>query len=278
MTVFLYDTKRRVELTLREFPSGVTTWNLPMNSNDFRLFKDVQNDVEFVIRNADRKPINMMGRTAKINLFDQKTNQLLHQQELKVINEAKGICKLVLLPDVTSDWYLQVYSYSVQVTNVDGSTHMLYMNTYESQTGFFELAQGPIFDPQPSVEIPYEALSQTSEEIDGVDTSILVTSALQGSLQRNNTSGVHTLVAFLDNFSGKIRIQGSLEPSVPTEWNWFDIEVKEYDHETSTVSFTFEANLMWARVWIYNRFDQPESLPFVLPADEGKITKLVFRN
>jgi hypothetical protein len=278
MTVFLYDKKRRVELTLREFPSGVVNWNLPMNSNDFRVFKDVQNDVEFVVRNADRKPVNMMGRSAKINLFDQKTNTLLHQQDLKVINEAKGICKLVLLPDVTADWFLQTYSYSVQVTNVDGSTHLLYMDTFESQTGFFELAQGPIFDPQPSIEIPYEALSQTSEEIDGVDTSIRVSSALQGSLQRNNTSGVHTLVATLDNFSGKIRIQGSLEPSTPTESNWFDIEIKEYDHQTSTEAFTFEANLMWVRVWVYNRFEQLDEMPQPLPADLGKITKIAFRN
>jgi hypothetical protein len=278
MTVFLFDKKRRVELTLREFPSGVVNWNLPMNSNDFRVFKDVQNDIEFVVRNADRKPVNMMGRTAKVNFFDQKTSQLLFQQELKVIDEAKGICKLILLPDVTADWFLQTYSYSVQVTNVDGSTHMLYMDTFESQTGFFELAQGPIFDPQPSVEIPYEALSLTNAEIDGLDTSIRVSSALEGSLQRNNTSGVHTLVAFLDNFSGHFKIQGSLEPSVPTELNWFDIEVREYDHQTSTEAFTFEGNFMWVRVYLINKYEQLEFNPYVLPADEGKITKLVFRN
>ena len=68
MTVFLYDTRRKVELTLRESPSGVVNWNLPMNTNDFRVFKDVYNSIEFVVRNTDRKPINMMGRSAEINL------------------------------------------------------------------------------------------------------------------------------------------------------------------------------------------------------------------
>jgi len=247
-----------------------------MNSNDFRIFKDVQNDVEFVIRNADRKPVNMMGRSATVNFFDQRTNTLLHRQALTVVNEAKGICKLVLLPDVTEDWFLQDYSYSVQVTNVDGSTHMLYTNTAEMQRGYFELAQGPIFDPRPSTEILYSELTPVGDRIDNNDTTLRVTSALPGSLQRNNTSGLHTLVAFLDNFTGTMTIQGSVEPSVPTENNWFDIEIKQYDHATLSDALTFEANLMWVRVVVLNTYEQ--SFAEQLPKDQGKITKLVFRN
>jgi hypothetical protein len=158
MTVFIYDIKRLVQLVLRE-SGGSTNWNLPMNSNDFRVFKDVQNAIEFVVRNTDRKPINMMGRTAAINFYDQRTNKLMWSSALQVINDAKGICKLVIQPDVTSDWNLGSYSYSVTVTNVDGSVHMLYTDQDESQRGFFELRQGPIFDPRPSTVITYDQLT-----------------------------------------------------------------------------------------------------------------------
>ena len=277
MTVLLYDKKRIVELTLRE-SSSITTWNLPMNSNDFRIFKDVQNDVQFVVRNADRKPVNMIGRTAQINLFDQRAGRLLHQQDLIILDEAKGICQLILISDVTEDWLLQTYSYSVQVTNLDGSTHMLYTDIAESQKGFFELAQGPIFDPRPSYEVTYDALFPTNIGSNSdTFTSVRLSSAFPGAAQRGNTSGLHTAVAFLDNFTGLLKIQISLEEASPTDISWFDVETSSYDHQTSIESFTFEANAMWVRFWVVNSYEQNPDIP-VLTSDQGSITKLVFRN
>ena len=276
MTVVLYDKKRIIELTFGE-SYDARTWNLPMNSNDFRIFKDVQNDVEFVVRNTDRKPVNLAGRTAKINLFDQNTGTLLHQQELIVTDELKGYCRLVLLPDVTADWFLQTYSYSVQVTNENGATFMLYTDQAQSQTGFFELAQGPIFDPRPSYEVEYDNLSTTDIWINNNDTLIRYSSAFPGSLQRNNTTGVHTVAAYLNNFTGTFKIQGALDIAVPLETSWFDIEVNQYDHLTSIETWTFEANLNWVRFWLINRYDQTNGQP-VLESDVGSISKIVLRN
>jgi len=275
MTVFLYDTRRKVELTLRESPSGVVNWNLPMNTNDFRVFKDVYNSIEFVVRNTDRKPINMMGRSAEINLYDQRTSKLLHNTPLKVINEAKGICTLEIAPDITSDWFLQTYSYSVVVTNADGTRHMLYVDQNESQRGFFELMQGPSFDPHPSFEISWEQFSLTSEYIDSNHTSLRYSTAFPGSMQRNNTSGLHTLVAYFNNFSGTLKIQGSVEDGSPTLNDWYDIKVLELDKKTGVEAVSFEANLMWVRFWVLNKADNQDA---PLESIEGEITKLVFRN
>ena len=277
MTVLLYDRQRLVELTLRD-SGGVMTWNLPMNSNDFRIFKDVQNDVDFYVRNSDRKPVSMIGRTATINFFDQRAERLLHQQDLIVTNDAKGYCRLILSPDVTEDWLLQTYSYSIQVTNLDGSVHMLYTDIAESQRGFFELAQGPIFDPRPSFEVTYDNLFPTNIGSNSQTfTSVRISSAFPGAAQRGNTSGLHTAVAFLDNFSGILKIQVSLEEASPTDISWFDVEMGSYDHQTSVESFTFEANAMWVRFWVVNNYEQNPDVP-VLASDVGSITKLVFRN
>lgn len=274
MTVFLYEVKRKVELTLREF-GGTVNWNLPMNTNDFRVFKDVYNSIEFVVRNTDRKPINLMGRSAEINFYDQRTSKLLHNTKLKVINEAKGICKLEIAPDVTADWFLQTYSYSVVVTNADGTRHMLYVDQNESQRGFFELAQGPKFDPLPSYEVTYGQLTETNELVNNVQTTFRHSTAFPGSLQRNNTSGLHTVVAYLKNYSGTLKIQASVEDGVPVESDWYDLKVLEFDKKTGLETISFEANLMWVRFWLHNESDD---LDEVLESNKGEITKLVFRN
>lgn len=271
MTVFLYETKRKVELTLRE-SGGSVNWNLPMNTNDFKVFKDVFNNIEFVVRDTDRKPINMMGRSAEITLYDHRTSRSLWVQPLKVVNEARGICRLTITPDVTEDWYLQTYSYSVTVTDADQSYHMLFVDANESQRGFFQLVQGPRFDPQPSYEITAFKPEQAGADD---DLHYLMSSALPGALQRGSASGLHTAVAYLNNFSGTLEIQGSVEEGSPTEEEWYVVETRTYDHQSGLDAFNFVANLNWVRFRITNRYAADE---FTLDVNKGEITKLVFRN
>jgi len=274
MTVFLYEVKRKVELTLRE-SAGTVNWNLPMNSNDFRVFKDSHNTIEFVVRNTDRKPINLMGRSVQINLYDQRTSKLMFNSKLRITNEAKGIAVLDITPDVTADWFIQTYSYSVVVTNSDGSRHMLYVDEHEGQRGFFELSQGPKFDPFPSYEVEWEALMQTAETPNNTRTSYRYSSAFPGSLQRNNTAGLHSAVVYLENFSGELKIQGSVEEGDPAESDWYDIQVLEFDKTTGLQNVSWEANLMWVRFFVRSNGDNHYD---ALDVNTGKITKLVFRN
>jgi hypothetical protein len=277
MTVFLYDMKRRVELTLRE-TGGSMNWNLPMNTNDFRVFKDVQNTIEFVVRNTDRKPINMMDRTAKILFYDQRLNKLLWTKALRVINEAKGICKLIIEPDVMADWLLQTYSYQVVVTNPDGGVQMLYVDANESQRGFFELLQGPKFEPLASQTVTYEQLMPMMVTPNDTRVSYRITSAIPGSLQTGNTGGIHTIAAYLENFTGRLVIQGSVETGTPSDWDWYDIQTHTFDHESGLRGFSLDANLSWIRARVYNANDQDPTSTVTLPSDQGKIAKLVFRN
>lgn len=279
MTVFLIDKKRKVELTLRE-TGGSINWNLPMNTNDFRVFKDVQNTIEFIVRDTDRKPVNMMGRQATINFYDQRLDKLLWTSSLKVINEARGICRLNIEPDVMADWYLQTYSYQVVVTNVDGSSHMLYVDANEAQRGYFELAQGPRFEPYASRTVQYSDLTPVNVTPQDQRIAYRISGAIPASLQTGNTGGVHTIAAYLDNFTGKIVIQGSVEDGTPGGFDWFDIETHEFNHESSPPpqAFTVVANLTWIRVCVYNSNDETLNPGDVLPKDLGKVTKLVFRN
>jgi len=255
-----------------------------MDSNDFRIFKDVTNTLEFVVRDTDRKPINMMGRTAQITMYDQRNNEMMWQAPLKVINDTKGLCQLNITPDVTSDWYLATYSYSVTVQNLDGSVHMLYVDQHEGQQGFFELCQGPSFEPSDSQTLTSSDLPALQggswtfvQEGTDDDLHYLYSSALPGSMKRHNFSGLHTVAVFFENFSGTLLVQGSVEEGTPTDGDWYEIETRHYDHKTGSDHFNILANLQWVRFRLWNRyFDDGSGM--ILDTNKGRLVKLVYRN
>ena len=273
MTVFLYDVKRRLDMTLRD-SGGSINWNLPMDTTDFKLHKDVKNSIEFVVRNTDRKPVSMVGRTAKITLFDHRTDQIILTSDLKVVNDLKGIVQFNVTPDQMDILSLGTYSYTVMVTDLDGSVRSLYVDQNESVRGFVEVKDGPNPSPRPSIEIDFSTMTPITEG--EPEQTHYITSALQGSVKTGNTSGQHTVAVYLSEFTGKLWIQGSLEEGVPDLSDWFDIDidgvtVQQFRNESGIRTFMFEANLEWVRIKVL-----PDTT--VSPGNENQIKKIIFRN
>jgi hypothetical protein len=276
MTVFLYHIKRKIELTLRENRVN-NNWNLPMDNNEFRVFRDVKNAIEFVVRDTDRKPINLMGKNLFITIYDFRTGKFVDKMALEVMDEAKGICRMVFQPEFMEGWFLQTYAYQISVMDPDLSERLLYVDANESHQGIFELTQGPVFEPSGTFAITADQLTSVIERPNDVVTSYLYSGAIPGSNQTNNASGVHTVVAYLDNFTGTFSIQGSLAEESPDDGEWYEIETHTYNHNTSTQGYTFEANLNWLRVKVYNQYDQNDYGQPPLEADLGSVTKITFR-
>lgn len=77
-------------------------------------------------------------------------------------------------------------------------------------------------------------------------------------------SGMHTVSMSLNNFTGRIYIQGSLIDN-PTENDWFNIQLNnnsyiQYNNQTLTDSYTFLVNMTWIRVKIDRTYLDPQPL------------------
>lgn len=75
--------------------------------------------------------------------------------------------------------------------------------------------------------------------------------AVPGDSYYGYTDGIHTVAVYGRNFTGRIRIQGTLATQ-PTEDDWFDILLggipyKDYTNFTGVEGFTFTANLVFLR-------------------------------
>ena len=93
---------------------------------------------------------------------------------------------------------------------------------------------------------------KTTTMLQNTGTNLNVTGdAVPGDSYYGYTDGIHTVAVYGQDFSGRIKIQGTLS-SAPSESDWFDILLsgipyKDYKNFTGVEGFTFTANLVFLR-------------------------------
>jgi hypothetical protein len=275
MSIMIYKTKRRVELVIRR--DANLSWNLPMNSNDFKIYKGLRNPIEFLIRDADRKPLDVTGKTITLVMYDQKTDTNLFTGIATSVNPTTGYCQFVITPDIIESWSPAVYRYTVVLTDAT-LEYPLYTDTNERFSGSFLLEQGVAFVPRDSETVTYDSLSLTSTYVSYLNLqTIRYSSPLPGSVPVGNYSAISTVVANFQNYTGSFEIQGSLDIGSPDEGSWFTIQTYNYDHHTAVENYTFTHNTQWIRFWLINSNDNNNNQP-VLDADVGNVPTIVLRS
>lgn len=261
-SVNLYQIPQVVQTT----QAGAVGVNSPTNKVDFDLSKNVHNEIEFLVKDIDQKPINLRNKTLIIYIVDQDKNTVMLQRELQTINEMRGHCRLTLAPQDTVAWETGYYQYSIMVQRADGTQILVHNNLGRSNGSYLHLLQGPLPKPTPAVETTNFYIQTWGIPL----VEYKVTGSMLGAAQQDNRSGRHTGVIYTQGFTGKVMVQASLENTVPnslTEWFNVDDAVLEFDNHTGLKHIEFAGNYMWVR--------------FVIASAEtntGKVEKVVFKN
>lgn len=248
----LFKFKEYVQLwqTDRGFPNI----NGPMIQYNTKIYKGATNTIDFVVRNNDRKPVNLAGY--QVDALIQRTEQpeLLLVKSVIMTQETAGKCQLVLLPGEIETWLGGFYRYSIRLTDATGKQQFLYTDVNRGTLGQFELIEGLELALSPSIEILSKDF--TPIPFGEVDNS-WATGALPGDAQENKSNGMHTVVAYTSkDFLGEFWIQGSLNTSAPQQGDWFDIQISptpgpfQYTSKSSPAirCFNFTGNYYWIRM------------------------------
>lgn len=260
--IFLLQQKTKLHLSFQDVLSN--NWNLPMDSNDFSVYKQSTNVIEFVIRNSDRKPINLVGKTLDIVIVDNRDKRLIIKKPLTIVDPIKGLTKLILLPTETVDWDIEYLGYTVRINNEDGTTNMLYLNQTSAIHGTITVIPGSYPGPKETIETSDFFIYSTYSPYN----KYYCTDNLPGNIQTDNRSGIHSFAAYLDNFSGSIYINGSLDiqpPVVPDQW--FNLYENEYTEYTGILPLEIIANLNWVK-FVFKSIDD----------NNLGVKKVMFRN
>lgn len=219
--------------------------NYPMDRSDFRLIRGVQNEIQFFVKDIDRKPAGpSYFASAAINIVDPATDTLLMTRNLTLVDANTARYQLTILPAEMDNWPLGSLRWSLTATRSDNTTVMLWTGQNYSPYSTLQLTEGPT--PGPSAPSVF-AWADFSQLVNGSYYS----SALKGAAQNGFTNGMQTFVCNFDGFTGTIRIDGSLaaQPmNTDASTDWFAVQTETYNDMSGSVSLNVSGNYTWMRM------------------------------
>lgn len=260
MPIRIFEIPQVVNLIFPESTTGEgpILMNYPANRTDFRLILGVTNNVEFFVRDIDRKATTVAGRSFTIRITDPASNRLLLTQGLTVTIAEQALLRLTIGPDEMEDWPLGALRWSVTCDLGEGNEVMLWSDQDYTHYSELLLVEGPF--PGPIDPIVSEGANLLHRD------GFIWTGASPGPVTVGRPGSVASFQITLTNFTGSITVQASLESQPDSgDENWFDVDTYDYhDAFTGDDGFTFSTNHNWFR------------LKFT--STQGNIVRVLFRN
>lgn len=150
MPVVLYDIKQRVTMIQRAAgPLPVNHWDrsMDLDNADFRIYKGVDNKIEFLLRNTDRKPVSLVGGAVEIVFTDRTTGEVIYREYCRVVDEQRGMAVLTLSPTDVEPFPDGAIRYSGLVTDSDGHQTLLFVDQNQKATAFCYVMASPVQAP-----------------------------------------------------------------------------------------------------------------------------------
>jgi len=279
--LFLF--REYVQLCLTE--GNAKNINLPMIQYNTKIYKGVSNTIDFIVRNNDRTPVNLVGYQIEAVIQRVSQPEVLIEKSVVALDETAGKATLILTYGEIEDWLAGFYRYAIRLTDVNGRTRYLYTDVNRSTYGDFELIEGMSSGLIPAMQIL--AKDFTPYPHGQYYQNVWSTGALIGDSQENQSNGMHTIVAYTTNFTGEFWIQASLSTNAPQEMDWFDVPMTNtsyplirnvypvdtpyhfyyrIDWNPSIQVYNFTGNYYWARALFKND-----------PLNKGTFDKILYK-
>lgn len=288
----------REYIQLVQVDRNVQLVNWPMIQYDTKIYQGVTNVLDFVVRNNERRPINLSGTEMWVIISNQETGEILARKDAEVTSALEGKARLVLEPYEIEDWPVGYYDYSVSTNVGTDQTFLLFTDINKSTTGYFELFPGVIGGISKATEILASQFTQTP--VGNADDIMYVSGAYPGDAQSNRANGQHTVAVYQTRWLGKFFIQASLSNDSPLPSEWFYVPLTNgpdpmytFDRTNnsgdSPTLFNFSGNYYWVRfgylpVWSplvgYNGEYDPINVNeyATLVVNDGVFHKVLFKN
>jgi hypothetical protein len=236
-----------------------TTVNAPINYRFLKLFRGLDNEFFFFVKNQDRKPIMLQGVTVNASLVSRETKSKIVSKKCQVTDYELGSISLTItsgeIAALTQGLFDLVFTY----TNERGLTLPLFCDQNMRPNYTVEVSEE-------AADIPLTtAATSNFMMLNGYYTSDL----LPSSGYFNKLNSLVTIAVYATNYTGLFYIQGAIAEN-PTEDDWFNItlgthtdEFYPYTNFSGIDPWTFRTNIKYVRA----RFT----------ADQGTVDKLVIR-
>lgn len=238
--------------------TGFITEYRPVYTRQLKVYRGIDNVLDFKLLNADQKPVNLTGYTPKFQAFDEN-RQLVIEHDGTIVNAAKGLFKVTVTDQDTINLLQQYLSYNIHLVDANSDAVITYSSAFFENQGTIYLSSSAFPGPRGT-----HSVSQFMEVT--TDTAYWISEAINAEPGINGNDALHTAVVYTNNYVGDISIQATLENQVTGTTKWSDIKtVSLSGSETKPVPINFNG------VFSHLRFKAT-----VNPAN--KISKILVRN
>jgi hypothetical protein len=217
------------------------TTNMPFNTTRKTIYKGVDSTLGFDVKNQDRKPINLLGKTVMINLMQVRSGELIVQRRADLIKPEDGFCEFTIYSSDLVELEPGLYQISAVVYDADGIARSLYTDNNRKATMEVELLDGAYPKFIPSVELSFTQLGGS-----------WISQPVKSNMQSNDSSTLHTIQISANNYTGTVEALISLD--YDAGGNYFPVKFVndkfqiEFNGTTDIEGWNFIGSARWIKI------------------------------
>ena len=202
------------------------------------LHRGVSNPLTFTFKNEDQKAQDITSKTYEFNMIDSESKKSVITKTLTVLDDGstvstRGDASCTITEGDLLPLDAKFYNFSVREVKSDGSREVTYADTGYAAAGTVEILDSSYPEFVASTEVSSFTASG------GLRSLANTSSAIDARPGINNNKALHTIAVYPRNFSGTLRVQGTMASS-PGNTDYFEVTSATYSNAStpSTLNFT----------------------------------------
>lgn len=246
---YLYSNRISVVADLASYP---TEWKI-VYQRKLKIFKGYKNTLEFDIRNADQKKIDILNYNIKMLILDNFNTEVAIKDVSPILN-SPGLATVTI--DAADIYYLkpQFLKFTLYILNADGSKTLMYSDSQFGATGQIDLLDSAaIINREPQIIDTFLFVNN-----DGLlnPTNITYSSESIEINPRNDINENHSVrLTFLPiSLDAEIQVQITTDAVVHAFTEWTTLETFDITPSTDNISKVYNEvddysnNIGWLRI------------------------------
>lgn len=253
-----YLLKNRITIVANEL--GFTTEFVPVYTRQLKIYKGIDNNIQFRLLNADQRPIDINNYTPKFVAFDMDKRLVIeHEGSINQIDDSsasRGLFTVNITENDLLNLDRQYLSYNIYLLDSNNNKVITYVDSHFDNNGTLFVDDYAFPGPVESY-----AISTFIE-----DNGAWYSESITAEPAINGNEALHTASFYTTDYIGDIVLQVTLDNAVNLNTNWATLATTSF---TGTESKPLYLN--FRGVYNFIRFKTTAS-----PND--KVTKILVRN
>jgi len=211
-----YLLKNRIIISASD--AGFPTEFMPVYTRQLKIYKGIDNTVQFRLLNDDQKPINIANFTPKFVAFDENGTQVIsHDGSINQLDDSsatRGLFTVTIFDNETAGLNKQYLRYNIYLLDENNNKIITYVDSHFDNNATIYLDDYAFPGPTDAYSI-----SVFTEQ----ETGKWFSEAVTAEPAINGNEALHTLAIYSTGFAGDITVQATLDNQANANTNWANI-------------------------------------------------------